>query len=83
MGIAEQAANSGYTMVSTAGGLIPIEQWVRRDELGMKFDPSAGVVFGPSRPATDGEIEAWERANGMKMPTIAPVARDVFRLSRG
>ena len=72
--------DAGYTLVSTAGGLIPIEQWVRRDELGMKFDPEAGVVYGQSRPSTEAEIAAWEKVNGMKMPTIAPISRDVFWL---
>ena len=67
-----QAAAEGFTHVLTMAGPVPLEQFHYRDTLGYSY--ADGAIYGPWRPATTLEVEAWKGP-----PLIGGIkARDTF-----
>lgn len=80
MSITHDASSAGFRFVKTLAGAIPIEQWTRRDELGMTFDPAAGKFYGPWRAASTLELMAFEDQIGAESPLLGMQSRDVWEL---
>ena len=73
----QAAINAGFTKIKTMDGFISLEQWTKRSNIELTFDPAMPALLGAWRQMTTFEQEAAENITDQILCTKA---RNVYPL---